>query len=197
MIMAVSPSSVLRVADTTPHQFGVRAVLPAKPNTVWRIDAGVVRSLTWLDDGTFVVLGVWGSGDVIGQPISKLDPYQIECLTKVTATPLPFETLENLTAITLSHLQQAEELMLIRSYKRVEVMLVRLLSSLAKRFGQQTDDGHLIDLRLTHQDLADLLGATRVTVTRILSQLEQQGTIQRRSLQRIVLREEEMWHYEI
>jgi len=41
------------------------------------------------------------------------------------------------------------------------------------------------------------LGATRVTVTRTLNQLEQQGLIERLPLQRIILREEEVWHYEI
>ena len=57
--------------------------------------------------------------------------------------------------------------------------------------------GRLIDLRLTHQDLAELLGTTRVTVTRSLIQLEQQGLIQRLSLQRIVLQSTDCWHYEI
>ncbi len=32
-------------------------------------------------------------------------------------------------------------------------------------------------IRLTHQDIADTLGTIRVTITRLLSQFEQQGRI--------------------
>lgn len=87
--------------------------------------------------------------------------------------------------------------MLIRSYKRIDIMLLKLLNWLANRFGQDANQGRLIDLRLTHQDLSELLGTTRVTVTRALDQLEQQGFIQRLSLQRIVLQQAEYWHHEI
>jgi CRP-like cAMP-binding protein len=52
-------------------------------------------------------------------------------------------------------------------------------------------------MRLTHEDLAEMLGSTRVTITRILGQFEQEGLIARLSLHRIVLREEEIWYYEI
>lgn len=76
-------------------------------------------------------------------------------------------------------------------------MLVKLLTLLSQKFGREVEQGLLIDLRLTHQDIAELLGSTRVTVTRILRQLEQQGLIQRFLLHRILLREEEVWHYEI
>ena len=52
-------------------------------------------------------------------------------------------------------------------------------------------------MRLTHEDLAEMLGSTRVTITRVLGQFEQEGLIDRLSLHRIVLREEDIWYYEI
>ncbi len=76
-------------------------------------------------------------------------------------------------------------------------MVVKLLTWLAKKFGREVASGNLIDLRLTHQDIADMLNSTRVTITRILTQLEEQGLIHRLPLHRIVLKEEELWHYEI
>jgi DNA-binding transcriptional regulator LsrR (DeoR family) len=39
--------------------------------------------------------------------------------------------------------------------------------------------GVLLNLALTHQDFADTLGMTRITVTRLLNQLEREGKIQR------------------
>jgi len=156
-----------------------------------------VRTLTWLEDGTPISMGLWGPGDIVGQALSTLDPYQIECLTAVEASLLPLDREPIPNEWILNHLRQAESLLVIRSYRRVDLMLVKLLGLLAKRFGREVESGNLIDLRLTHQDLAELMGTTRVTVTRILGQFEEQGLIERLSLHRIVLKEYETWHYEI
>lgn len=183
--------------QSSKQSFKPRSFLPLKQNSLWKIETGVVRIVTWHEDGTLVILGVWGPGDIVGKPFSKVEPYQIESLTKVEATILPLEGWFPLTDVMLAHIQQAEELMVIRSYKTVEIMLIKLLGWLAKRFGRSVQTGHLIDLRLTHQDIADMLNSTRVTITRILTQLEEQGLISRLPLHRIVLKEEELWHYEI
>lgn len=80
----------------------------------------------------------------------------------------------------------------------VECSLLRLFVWLAKRFGQQVEQGQLIDLRLTHQEIAELIGATRVTVTRMLKEFEKQGIIQRLPHRCVVLQEQQpFWHYEI
>lgn len=142
-------------------------------------------------------LGIWGVGDVTGEALSNIKPYQVECLTEVEATLLSgdhcFHNLETL----ISHIQQLEELAVIRSHKRVEEALLQLLLWLARKFGREVSQGHLLDLRLTHQDLAEMLGTTRVTVTRILSQLEAQKLINRLPRQQILISEGEIWHYEI
>jgi CRP-like cAMP-binding protein len=176
--------------------FSPRSVLP-KSSELWSIQAGFVRVLTRSEEGANLTLGIWSANDVVGKALSTVQPYQIECLTSVQAVAITTKDLIDCTEVLLNHLHQAEELMLIRSYKRIDIMLLKLLNWLANRFGQDANQGRLIDLRLTHQDLSELLGTTRVTVTRALNQLEQQGFIQRLSLQRIVLQQAEYWHYEI
>lgn len=178
------------------RSFGRRSLLPLKQNMLWRIEAGVVRTVTWLEDGTVVTLGLWGAGDVVGRSLSALEPYQIEALTSVEAVLTSTERLSD-PALLLAHIQQAEAFTLIRSHRRVEDMLLKLLVWLSKRFGREVEQGHLIELRLTHQDLAELLGTTRVTITRVLKQFEQQGLIQRLPQQVTLLQAEEFWHYEI
>jgi CRP-like cAMP-binding protein len=182
---------------STVKLFTRRSLLPENADSLWKIETGFVRTFTYLEDGTTVALGIWGQGDIIGQAFSKLTLYQIECLTPVTATIIPIANSEQMTNILLSHLQQAEELTVIRGHKRVEMMLVKLLVWLSKKFGSQVNEGLVIDIRLTHEDIANLLGTTRVTVTRILRDLEQQGLINRLSLHRILLREDDIWYYEI
>lgn len=177
------------------REFGLRTPLDPR-HSLWRIESGIVRSLTWLEDGTVVTLGLWKAGDVVGQALSSVEPYQIECLTKVEATPLSPSQWQPDPMLLLSHLQQMEELAVIRSHRKVDAMMLKLLNWLAKRFGREVETGNLIDLKVTHQDIADMLGTTRVTVTRILGQFEEQGVIER-SLRKIVLKETEAWHYEI
>ena len=55
--------------------------------------------------------------------------------------------------------------------------LSKLLIWFAQKFGKQVINGVLIDIRITHQDLADIMGSTRVTVTRLLNKLEQERMI--------------------
>lgn len=185
--------------ETLPSQqkFSLRSHLPVKPHSLWKIETGAVRTFTWLDDGTTITTGVWGPGDVVGRALSAMDPYQIESLTAVEATPLILQADTIPSEWLLTHLQHTEALMIIRSHRRVDTMLIKLLGWLGKRFGRAVETGQLIDLRLTHQDLADLGGTTRVTITRILGQFETQGLIERLSVHRILLKEDELWHYEI
>ncbi len=183
--------------QSTRQLFTRRSFLPEEKNALWQIDRGFVRTYTYLEDGTIVALGLWGSGDVIGRSLSKIKPYQIECLTKVEATILPLESETQLSNILLSHIEQAQELMVIRSHRKVETMLIKLLAWLSQKFGSEVKKGRLIDMHLTHEDLAQMLGSTRVTITRILGQFEQEGLINRLSLHRIVLREEDIWYYQI
>jgi CRP-like cAMP-binding protein len=179
------------------HYFTRRSSLPEDKNLLWQINSGFVKTFTYLEDGTIVALGLWGPGDIVGIGLSRIKPYQIECLTKVEATIVPFEQGTQLTETLFHHLQQAEELTIIRSHRKVENMLIQLLAWLSKKFGSEVEKGRLIDMRLTHEDLAELIGSTRVTITRILGQLEQEGLIDRLSLHRIILKEEEVWYYEI
>ncbi|OUL29933.1 Crp/Fnr family transcriptional regulator [Nostoc sp. 106C] len=195
--MALYPAVTNQASKNTKQIFTRKSFLPEHQSLLWKIETGFVRTFTYLEDGTTVALGLWGPGDIVGKSLSRLEPYQIECLTKVEAKILPLDEWEQPTQTLLTHIQQAEELMVIRSYKKVDTMLIKLLSWLSQKFGSEVEKGRLIDMRLTHEDLAEILGSTRVTITRVLGQFEQEGLIDRLSLHRIVLREEEIWYYEI
>jgi CRP-like cAMP-binding protein len=145
-IMSVTSLFSLRPSETSKHLFTRRSLLPNSQLFLWQIETGAVRTLTWLEDGTVVHLGIWGPGDVVGKIMSKCEPYQIECLTKVEAIALPTETWFNARDILLEHLQQAEDFMVIRGYRKVDAMLYHLLAWLGKKFGSQVKHGQLINL---------------------------------------------------
>ncbi len=49
---------------------------------------------------------------------------------------------------------------------------------LAKKHGIRDAHGTIIDLRITHQELAEMVGTSRETVTRVLTRLREQGVIE-------------------
>lgn len=55
--------------------------------------------------------------------------------------------------------------------------LVNLLLELAESYGRQTNDGLLLDIKLSHQDLANVIGSTRETVTVTLNELQAEGRL--------------------
>lgn len=160
---------------STGHFFKRRERLPLSEN-LWVIEAGAVRTYTLIDDGTIVTLGFWERGDTVGQPLASLQPYEVECLTDIKVRVLQPHECWNLNQVLSSHLQQTQALLRIRSGKMPQ-RLQQFLDWLAFKFGDESDRGQLIRLRLTHQDIADTLGTTRVTVTRLLNQFEQEGRI--------------------
>ncbi|MCU0551622.1 MAG: Crp/Fnr family transcriptional regulator [Leptolyngbya sp. Prado105] len=178
-------ASLLQHRDVTqPRSFRHREHLPAKG--IWRIESGYVRSITWDETGTVSALGIWGTGDVVGHPLSNIEPYQIECLTPVLTREIVLSS--DFIPLLLSHIQQMEVLLDLVHVKQVSERLMRLLEWLTQRFGKLNEQGCVIDVPLTHQSIADLIGSTRVTVTRLLNQLERTGQIQQLRQHRILLR---------
>ena len=63
----------------------------------------------------------------------------------------------------------------------VERRLLLKLRQLAERWGSVTPDGIRLDLRLTHQELANMVGAVRESVTLALGRLAESGEIEVRN----------------
>ncbi|HZE15559.1 MAG TPA: helix-turn-helix domain-containing protein, partial [Mycobacterium sp.] len=68
----------------------------------------------------------------------------------------------------------------IRCLEHVENRLLVLMWDLADRFGRVTLQGTIVPLKLTHDDLALLAGATRPSVSMGLTRLARQGIVSRR-----------------
>ncbi|AFY61729.1 Crp/Fnr family transcriptional regulator [Synechococcus sp. PCC 6312] len=178
-------------------EYPSRSFLPTVPNRLWLIESGYVRSYIYTEEGSLIVMGIWGPGEVVGAALYSIHPVYLETITPVQARSTAWVTYANKQHLYAAYLKQAEALLVIRSQKRVELMVTKLLQWLGQRFGQSLEQGQVLELRLTHQDIAEILGVTRVTITRTFGLLEQQGFMQRLSTQRIILREADVWHYQI
>lgn len=176
MAISTKPSLLPSVPQ---RLFSRHDLIPPREDVLWRIERGAVRTVTWSEQGTLITLGYWGMGDLVGQPLSRVVPYQIECLTSVETSVVPPELWHQTIDSMLSHIQQSEELLSIIHRKPVSLRLWQFLVWLAEKFGRDVDQGRLIDLGVTHQEMAEVINTTRVSVTRMLQQFEEQGMLLR------------------
>jgi CRP-like cAMP-binding protein len=160
-------------------------------NSVVVILEGRVKLSFFTDEGHEVVLGIRGPGDLLGE-LSALDgrPHS------ATATALePVEAMIVATpdfhAFLLDHPRVS--LMLLRMLtarlrdadeKRIEFAaydsvgrVARRLVEMADRFGDQQDDGLLITLPLSQEELAGWTGSSREAVSKALQALRARGLI--------------------
>jgi len=159
------------------REFKRRQTLPR--GEFWRIREGLVRSLTWDEDGEAVALGLWGPGDIVSTRLSSLNPYELEALTATVVETVNPDDLDLATVLT-EHFGATEQLLSITRTRLAEARFSRLLEWLGHRFGVVSNNAFLIDLNriyLTHQTLGELTGSTRVTITRLLNAFERRGVI--------------------
>jgi CRP-like cAMP-binding protein len=155
--------------------------IPPRSDVLWRIKTGIVRTMTWDEEGNQIVLGLWNEGDVVGSLMSTLEPYQIQCLNDVEVEILPSILWEQASTAIITHCQQTQKLLSIAHCRTIDLKLKKFLVWLSDKFGQPCDHGVTIAIKLTHQDIADTIGSTRVTMTRSLNQLRVQGLLSRKN----------------
>ncbi len=197
--MTISPVLPPHFSELIQQKFKRRVLIPLRQDCLWKIETGVVRTLTWREDGTVITLGLWGPGDIVGKILSHTDPYQIECMTEVQASVLPREKWGQAIDAFILQIQRCGELMeILHNSRQADYSILQLFNWLAKRFGQDVEQGQLINLRLTHQEIGEIIGLNRVTVTRLLNNFEKQGVIQKKHSRFILVQEQSpFWHYEI
>jgi CRP-like cAMP-binding protein len=88
----------------------------------------------------------------------------------------------------LHHIQEVEQLLSLCQIRSINDRLWRILIWLADRFGEDHPQGRTTGIGLTHQQLADLAGTTRVTVTRLLNDCQKAGLIAKLPKQEIILK---------
>lgn len=177
--VAIAPPKVLHLVNhgVKIYSFKRYEYIPLRSDVLWRIKTGIVRTMTWDEDGNQIVLGLWSAGDIVGSLMSTLEPYQIQCLNDVEVEILPSILWEQASGAIIAHCHQTQHLLSISHCRTIDIKLKKFLIWLSDKFGKPCDRGILIDLKLTHQDIADTIGSTRVTMTRALNQLRIEGLI--------------------
>jgi CRP-like cAMP-binding protein len=75
-------------------------------------------------------------------------------------------------------LRQSEEVIDSLLEREVSARLATLLSNLGSRFGETNGSGTVLNMRLTHQDLANMIVSTREAVSKVMSEFQREGLIE-------------------
>jgi CRP-like cAMP-binding protein len=179
------------------HFYAKGEEIPLVSQGVWQVCQGLVQLSTLCQNGEEVWLGWAEPLTFFGQWFSLLRSYQAIALCDVQLTWFSLAEINaspRLSQLVLPQLvrriQQTEALLAISGQRRVEDRLQHLLMLMKQQIGQPVAGGTRIQMRITHQNLANAIGTTRVTVTRLLSKLKTEGLITIDRDRHIILRED-------
>ena len=159
--------------------------VPLLKSSIWLVVRGMVKLSAVSVDGDEVLLGLAGPGEPFGDPLSQVEAYGATTLMETDLLCLSCEAIDRDPQLALGLLQavaqryrQSEALLALLGLRRIEDRVRGFLELLATTYGQPCAQGLRLAIRLTHQDIASALSTTRVTVTRILGALRDEGWLQ-------------------
>lgn len=144
------------------------------------VEEGVVALNVLHPDGAEVLLGLFGPGSLLaGHPE---DGCFLQLVAHTAATVSMASWAEMARRPDFSdrvrlRLRQMEAWAAAQARPHLEQRVLGILALLAEEFGQEVEAGTRIGLRITHAQIASAVGATRTTVTRLLSTLRRRGVI--------------------
>jgi CRP/FNR family cyclic AMP-dependent transcriptional regulator len=163
-------------------------------DALYFVREGMVKVSMYFPNGKEMILGILGQYDIFGELLllpSERRPNQAEAVVDTTLMVMPesdFQVLlQQQPRIAMKFIQVMSTRLWQAQLSQAEVgafdapgRLANLLLRLAREFGQEGDRGTVIDLNLTQQDLAKMIGATRETVSHSLARLLEYGAVKRR-----------------
>lgn len=184
--MVVRPVGVVEPLPLVVVRTGHTAVRQGEPcPDLWSIESGIFAVRMVNAEGRSFLIDLYGPGDPIGGP-SELPAFvTATALRPARLRPLrPEDALEVMNAVAARMTVLTADLAWFGVAERIE----RRLSDLACRIGHPTQGGTLIPIRLTQDDLASMVGATRETTNRALQTLFARGVLDRQGRGRYVVR---------
>jgi CRP-like cAMP-binding protein len=152
---------------------------------VWQVDRGVVQLSRLKSDGNETIVGfVTANGTFENGFSSSLVVYRATALSNVSLKYYSQHDIaespmlaRNLLVNFSDRLEKTQELSTIMLLNRITKRLKQLLLMFKQEIGTASPDGVRLQVRFTHQHLADIIGSTRVTVYHILKDFQRQGLI--------------------
>ena len=195
-----------RIEPVAPVELTKKGTIIATPHAVekrlYLVKSGKVRLYKLTEDGKELTMDILGTGNLFGEVgsfamgthqlyavaledshICRIDRSHFQRIL-CERPQLAIRFIE----IVSTRLQEVEELMAYMAYANVRKRLLFLLYKLSEKWkaaspgeeGEKSDgEWTVLDVELTHQELASMAGSTRETVTEILGQFIEEGILKK------------------
>lgn len=196
LFQGISETEAQRVASLcAERKYGKDVTIFSKgdpSNALFIVKSGKVRILSLSDRGTETIVHILKEGEIFGELLLSEEQRAFTAVagTDALVTVLSKGSLTELLAAIPTISKNFIRLLSMRlakverdfgdfghtwSYDRLAKVLLRL----CEEHGKETPAGTVIPLRLTHEDLANLIGTTRETVTTQMIRFRRRGLVKR------------------
>jgi CRP/FNR family transcriptional regulator len=180
-------AGIVATRDVEAHQTFVNEGDPA--DHLFNVTGGTVKVYKLLADGRQQITGFLFAGDFLGLSSNQHYVYSAEAVTRVTYCRFPRKKLEQLLAdfpamehrllgIASNELAAAQDQMLLLGRKTAREKVASFILFLSRRAAKAGLKANPVEVPMTRADIADYLGLTIETVSRIFTQLRKDKLIE-------------------
>lgn len=152
---------------------------------------GKTKVIQTTEDGKEILLAMHHSGEFFGE-MSLLDgktsPATVVAMEDSSVAIISRQefysliraqkkVVDNLLLILCSRLRDSWEKIQLLNLKNASQRIKILFLMLSDRYGEKTAEGVTLNIKLTHQEIAEMTGMTRETVTRMIDKWQKDGEI--------------------
>lgn len=152
---------------------------------------GKVKVIQTTEDGKEIILAIHRSGEFFGE-ISLIDNRTVPAMVLAIEDSIiaiiskkefyalihaQGKVLDILLQIMCSRLRDSWDRIQLLSFNNASQRIKMLFMLLSNEYGKKTSEGITLNIKLTHQQIADMAAITRETVTRVIDKWHKEGEI--------------------
>ncbi|HKK09604.1 MAG TPA: Crp/Fnr family transcriptional regulator [Bacteroidales bacterium] len=160
-------------------------------HSIYFLKEGKVKISSYSEEGKELTHAILGPGELFGEQAimgEKVQAQVAEATEDALVCSISVKEFErfmeqnpqlnlNVTKLVGFRLKKVRSRLEALWFKKAPDRVKQVLKDLAEEHGRRVGDEVVIELKLTHQDLANLSATTRQTVTTIMNQLEKEGLL--------------------
>jgi CRP/FNR family transcriptional regulator len=153
--------------------------------------SGKVKVIRTTEDGKEIILAIHHSGNFFGEmslidgktsPASVVatEDSLVSIISKNDFFSILFsqpKVMKSLLNILCARLRKSWDTIQLLNFNNAAQRTKMLFLMLSDEYGEKTSEGVILNIKLTHQDISDMTGLTRETVTRVIDKLQKNGEI--------------------
>lgn len=156
---------------------------------IYRVQSGYLRLYVTLSDGRRQIIGFKSTGDIVGLDAGSTYRYGAQAISTTEVHCIPAteffafargepDVLIKLFGLVCADLSLAHDLLVTIGKRDAEESMASFLLDAEARAAERGAKGDFISLPMLHGDLADYLGLTSETVSRIFTNFKKRGLIE-------------------